>query len=165
MLVDLKSCRPRPMGSFAHFIPSLNKRACMGLTASRLSTPTACPPQTPHNPTPVRVLSWQQAAAAGPAVAAAAGGGDGSAAAGLTPRQEHDAQQAAYFARNVTAIRKSITPRVEAQLARVAAAVPGLGPESRVLDVGAGEGALITHLQASTGGRRRLAGCTGCWWG
>lgn len=39
-------------------------------------------------------------------------------------------------------------PEVLAALEEIVAAVPGLGPESRVLDVGAGTGALIPHLQA-----------------
>lgn len=72
----------------------------------------------------------------------------GEAAANSLPsREEHDRRQAQYFGKSVKALRASITPRVEAQLARVAAAAPGLGPGSRVLDAGAGEGALVVHLQ------------------
>ena len=71
----------------------------------------------------------------------------GAAAAGPSDRAEHNARQAEFFARDVQKLRQSITPQVEQQLARIAASVPGLGPGSRVLDVGAGEGALITHLQ------------------
>lgn len=83
--------------------------------------------------------------AATPAAAAAAGG----AAPEADARQQHLDFQAGYFDREAPAIRASITPAVEAKLARVAAAVPGLSAESRVLDAGAGEGALISHLQAS----------------
>ena len=56
--------------------------------------------------------------------------------------------QASYFSgKVVNQIAKSITPRVDAKLERVAQSVPGLGPDSRVLDVGCGTGALIPHLQ------------------
>eukprot|EP00887_Chlorella_sp_A99_P003181 scaffold9.g3181.t1 len=86
--------------------------------------------------------------------AAAAGSSGGApaapeAAAPALTREELLQRQAAYFARNIKAIRQSISPRVEAQLARVAAAAPGLGPGARVLDVGAGEGVLVPHLLAS----------------
>lgn len=70
-----------------------------------------------------------------------------TAAASSPDRQAHAALQAEVFASQVEAIQESITPEVEANLARVADAVPDLGPESRVLDAGAGEGALIPHLQ------------------
>ena len=63
-------------------------------------------------------------------------------------RPEHNAAQADFFAAQVDARQASVTPEVDRQLAEVAAAVPGLGPASRVLDVGAGAGALIPHLQA-----------------
>ena len=57
--------------------------------------------------------------------------------------------QAQYFDEGeVQALRDSITPEVEAKLARVASLIPALSPDSRVLDAGAGEGALIPHLQA-----------------
>ena len=67
---------------------------------------------------------------------------------GEQTREERAAYQAQFFNKEITAIQESITPEVEAKLARVAAAVPGLSADSRVLDAGAGEGALIPHLQA-----------------
>lgn len=58
------------------------------------------------------------------------------------------ALQAAYFNdKEVKILQSSITPDVDAKLARIAASIPGLSAESRVLDAGAGEGALIPHLQ------------------
>jgi hypothetical protein len=57
--------------------------------------------------------------------------------------------QSKYFDRAIGSLKASITPAVNAKLARVAAGVPGLGAASRVLDAGAGEGALIPHLQVS----------------
>ena len=92
------------------------------------------------------------------AVAAAAAGGQppGAAAAEPPTRQAHAALQAAYFDRAITSLQASITPEVDAKLARVAAAVPGLGAASRVLDAGAGEGALLPHLLAA-GARDILA--------
>ncbi|PRW60354.1 riboflavin kinase isoform B [Chlorella sorokiniana] len=76
------------------------------------------------------------------------GGGGGSSAAAPTPKQQHAALQADFFDREVKVLQDSITPEVEAKLARIAAAIPGLSAASRVLDAGAGEGALIPHLQA-----------------
>jgi hypothetical protein len=61
--------------------------------------------------------------------------------------QEHAALQAEYFQGSADAIQGSITPAVDAKLARLAAAIPGLSSGSRVLDAGAGTGALIPHLQ------------------
>lgn len=82
------------------------------------------------------------------AVAAAQPGGGGAAAAPTpTPKQQHAALQADYFDRQIEALQASITPEVDAKLARIAAAIPGLSAASRVLDAGAGEGALIPHLQ------------------
>lgn len=69
-------------------------------------------------------------------------------AAAPTPRQQHAALQAEFFDREVKALQASITPDVDAKLARIANAIPGLSAGSRVLDAGAGEGALIPHLQA-----------------
>jgi riboflavin kinase len=64
------------------------------------------------------------------------------------PRSEQLERQAAHFdAAEAATLAASITPAVDARLAAVAAAVPSLGPASRVLDVGAGTGALIPHLQ------------------
>jgi riboflavin kinase len=64
------------------------------------------------------------------------------------PRSGHLERQAAHFdAAEAATLAASITPAVDARLATVAAAAPGLGPASRVLDVGAGTGALIPHLQ------------------
>lgn len=63
-------------------------------------------------------------------------------------RERHNATQAEFFAPQVHELQSSITPDVDAVLAQVAGAVPGLGPASRVLDVGAGTGALIPHLQS-----------------
>ncbi len=73
-------------------------------------------------------------------------------------RQEHAALQSNYFNRRVAAIQASITPDVDAKLARLAAAIPGLTPASRVLDAGAGSGALIPHLQV----RSRPLRCHHC---
>ncbi len=74
-------------------------------------------------------------------------GGGGAAAPAPTPKQQHAALQAEYFDREIEALQESITPEVDAKLARIAAAIPGLSAASRVLDAGAGEGALIPHLQ------------------
>ena len=63
-------------------------------------------------------------------------------------RQEHNAIQAEYFTRELKALQDSITEEVEQQLSRVAQSIPWLGHNTRVLDVGAGDGALIPHLQA-----------------
>ena len=62
-------------------------------------------------------------------------------------RDQHNAFQSEVFTNDVQALKRSITPDVDARLARIANSVPNLGPESRVLDVGAGTGALIPHLQ------------------
>ncbi|KAI3429362.1 hypothetical protein D9Q98_005457 [Chlorella vulgaris] len=82
-----------------------------------------------------------------PVAAASSGGHKQEASTGLT-RQEHAEMQSKYFDRAIGSLKASITPAVHAKLARVAAGVPGLGAASRVLDAGAGEGALIPHLQA-----------------
>lgn len=83
-----------------------------------------------------------------PTSAAAADGGAAEPPA-PTPAQQQAAVQAQYFDEGeVQALRDSITPEVEAKLARVASLIPALSPDSRVLDAGAGEGALIPHLQA-----------------
>lgn len=103
---------------------------------------------------------WATAAPPPPtrtAAAAAAkqpGGGGGA----PTPKQQHAALQADYFDREVKALQASITPEVDAKLARIAAAIPGLSPASRVLDAGAGDGALIPHLQASAAGQPAAVG-------
>ena len=121
-------------------LASSSRRILQSRAAAQLQrrSSTAAPPQL------------QQRTAA----AAAAGGappGQQGAAAEADARQQHLAYQAAYFDKEVEPLRASITPAVEAKLARVAAAVPGLSADSRVLDAGAGEGALIPHLQASAG--------------
>lgn len=74
--------------------------------------------------------------------------GTGRAVALPQSKTEHNAIQAEYFARELEALESSITPAVDACLASIAQAVPGLAPGSRVLDVGAGTGALIPHLRA-----------------
>ncbi|KAF6257480.1 Flavokinase-domain-containing protein [Scenedesmus sp. NREL 46B-D3] len=43
---------------------------------------------------------------------------------------------------------KPLPAEIEQRLADIVAALPGLGPNSRVLDVGSGTGCLIPHLQA-----------------
>lgn len=103
-----------------------------------------------------RSLSRRGSAAArplppAPAAAAAAQ------AAEQPSRQEHAAFQSDYFNRKIAAVQASITPDVDAKLARLAAAIPGLSPASRVLDAGAGDGALIPHLQV---GLRACAAAT-----
>lgn len=60
---------------------------------------------------------------------------------------EHNEYQVEFFTTNLAALRDSITPEVDSRLARIASSIPCLGPDSRVLDVGAGDGALIPHLQ------------------
>lgn len=81
------------------------------------------------------------------AAAAAEQSGSGAVSPTPTPKQQHAALQADYFDREIQALQDSITPEVDAKLARIAAAIPGLSAASRVLDAGAGEGALIPHLQ------------------
>lgn len=100
--------------------------------------------------TPSYILSAMRGPRRAPGPAPPAATSPDSAAASTAPpsREDHNAFQAQYFARELPALQASITPEVEKQLARVAAAVPGLGPNSRVLDAGAGDGALIPHLQA-----------------
>jgi riboflavin kinase len=63
-------------------------------------------------------------------------------------RQEHNAVQTEYFTRKLSALQDSITEEVEQQLDRIVQSIPWLGPTTRVLDVGAGDGALIPHIQA-----------------
>lgn len=60
----------------------------------------------------------------------------------------HLDRQASFFSSRVQDLRDGITPEIDARLHTIAGAVPGLGPESRVLDAGCGAGALIPHLQA-----------------
>ncbi|KAL4537256.1 hypothetical protein Ndes2437B_g08402 [Nannochloris sp. 'desiccata'] len=67
---------------------------------------------------------------------------------GIITRQEHNAIQIEYFTRELKSLQDSITEEVEVELERVAQSIPWLGPNTRVLDVGAGDGALIPHLQA-----------------
>ena len=57
----------------------------------------------------------------------------------------HNARQAAYFANQVDNL--GITPQVDTTLAKIASSIPGLNDNSRVLDVGAGDGALLPHLK------------------
>lgn len=65
-------------------------------------------------------------------------------------QQQQAEHQAQYFdEKEAQVLQESITPEVDAKLARVAAGIPGLSADSRVLDVGAGTGALIPHLQVS----------------
>ncbi|KAI8469809.1 MAG: Flavokinase-domain-containing protein [Monoraphidium minutum] len=66
------------------------------------------------------------------------------------PREAHNQAQAAMFARGdiVKEFMQPLPQAVEERLAAIAGAVPGLGPESRVIDAGCGTGALIPHLQA-----------------
>lgn len=56
----------------------------------------------------------------------------------------HNARQAAYFANQVNNL--GITPQVDTTLAKIVSSIPGLNDRSRVLDVGAGDGALLPHL-------------------
>lgn len=111
-----------------------------------------------------RLQPRRQASRAMPPPATATAGGapqqPATPAARPSERQQHAAYQAAFFnEQHVKELRDSITPDVEARLARVAASIPGLSAETRVLDAGAGEGALIPHLQASRGRRRGWAAC------
>lgn len=66
----------------------------------------------------------------------------------IITRQEHNAIQTEYFTRKLKSLQESITEGVEAELENVAQSIPWLGPNTRVLDVGTGDGALIPHLQA-----------------
>lgn len=118
----------------------------VSLACRRALAPCAVPwaratgaPGAPARP----ARGWAAAAAA----AAQPGGGGAAAAPTPTPKQQHAALQADYFDREIEALQASITPEVDAKLARIAAAIPGLSAASRVLDAGAGEGALIPHLQ------------------
>lgn len=61
-------------------------------------------------------------------------------------RESHNQVQIEYFTEEVGAIQHSITTTVDAKLAKIAASAPSLTSTSRILDVGAGEGALIPHL-------------------
>ncbi|GBF93935.1 riboflavin kinase [Raphidocelis subcapitata] len=65
-------------------------------------------------------------------------------------RPEHNKAQAAVFDRPeiVRQFTAPQPPAIEARLAAIAGAVPGLGPDSRVIDAGCGTGCLIPHLQA-----------------
>ena len=98
------------------------------------SLPLASPQLNNIYPSSRRVTTVGRVAASSPKDPAAA-------------HRAHNAAQAEYFTRELGTLTASLTPEVEAQLAAVAAAVPDLGPASRVLDVGAGDGALIPHLQ------------------
>ena len=133
---------------------SLACRRALAPSASRWAQAGAAPRTRLHR-------GWATAAPppppCGAAAAAAAQQQPGGGGAAPTPKQQHVALQADYFDREVKALQESITPEVDAQLARIAAAIPGLSPASRVLDAGAGEGALIPHLQASGGGSLRVA--------
>lgn len=107
------------------------------LPSSRQSQARRCFGASSASPPPratAEAAAGQQAAAAEPPQPSAG--------------QAHAELQATYFNRDIKAVQASITPAVEAKLARVAQAIPGLSAASRVLDAGAGEGALIPHLQA-----------------
>lgn len=61
-------------------------------------------------------------------------------------RDAHNAHQVEYFTQELNNMQSSITPEVDARLSLIASSVPNLTPSTRVLDVGAGDGALIPHL-------------------
>eukprot|EP00197_Chlamydomonas_leiostraca_P008743 CAMPEP_0202862592 /NCGR_PEP_ID=MMETSP1391-20130828/3577_1 /ASSEMBLY_ACC=CAM_ASM_000867 /TAXON_ID=1034604 /ORGANISM="Chlamydomonas leiostraca, Strain SAG 11-49" /LENGTH=433 /DNA_ID=CAMNT_0049542141 /DNA_START=140 /DNA_END=1441 /DNA_ORIENTATION=+ len=65
-------------------------------------------------------------------------------------RQQHNAQQAAEFGRAdvVKEFQSPLPDTIQQRLARIVQSVPGMGPSSRVIDVGSGTGCLIPHMQA-----------------
>jgi hypothetical protein len=74
-------------------------------------------------------------------------------------RGEHNRAQAEVFERPEV-VREFMAPvpaDVDARVAQIVASVPGLGPESRVIDAGCGTGCLIPHLQVRLASRRRRA--------
>lgn len=73
-----------------------------------------------------------------------------AAAAPAPTRGEHNQLQNAVFGRDdvVREFTAPLPPEIEARLAAIVAAVPGLGAASRVIDAGCGAGALIPHLRA-----------------
>lgn len=65
-------------------------------------------------------------------------------------RSEHNQAQAATFDQPdiVKEFMQPLPPEIEQRLSIIVNSVPGLGPESRVIDAGAGTGCLAPHLQA-----------------
>lgn len=66
-----------------------------------------------------------------------------------TDRQAHNEYQAQQFNSPgvIEAIGRNLPKEIDERLAQIANAAPGLGPDSRVIDVGTGTGCLIPHLQ------------------
>ena len=62
-------------------------------------------------------------------------------------RAEHNARQAALFDSKVALFEEELPAQVQASLRHIVAAVPALGPDSRVIDVGAGTGCLVPFLR------------------
>jgi hypothetical protein len=109
---------------------ALGSTVCPAASTSQRAQPQR-PSSRPATPPPTAAAGQPQQPSAAP------------------PPLEQAALQASYFDdREAQVLQASITPDVDARLARVAAAIPGLSPASRVLDAGAGTGALIPHLQA-----------------
>eukprot|EP00803_Ostreobium_quekettii_P005762 evm.model.scf_977.2 EVM.evm.TU.scf_977.2 scf_977:34418-42634(-) len=91
---------------------------------------------------------WRSAGARGSAMRRAAGAVTGPAEP-LRSRDEHNREQARRFDAIVDHFKQELPKEIEERLACIVSSVPGLGPGSRVIDVGCGTGCLIPHLRAA----------------